>query len=185
MIDDVSSYFHHLNDISMNNHTIHSFDHIVHYLDQRRIPSDSPLPLLEDYLTKYCICCDGTETFERPEFECPVAVSFYCNSEHKTSTFDRCQNRQFITINYMFILTNTLFCKSYNCTHFKTFFLFGRFLTAENSQSLFESVSDSGNDSSNSEASSILVIPLVPNDDGSDDAVSRVDADVFGRCNGV
>lgn len=53
------------------------------------------------------------------------------------------------------------------------------------SQSLFESESDSGNDSSNSEASSILVMPLAPNDDGSDDAASLIDVDAFGRCNGV
>lgn len=72
-----------------------------------------------------------------------------------------------------------------NHTYFSTFFLFGRCLTAVRSQSLFESESDSGNDSSNSEASSILVIVLAPKDDGSDDAVSRMVVDVFGRCNGV
>lgn len=74
---------------------------------------------------------------------------------------------------------------SHFSTYFRTFFLFGLFRTVENSQSLFESESDSGNDSSNSEASSILVIPLAPKDDGSDDAVSRVVVDVFGRCKGV
>ena len=63
--------------------------------------------------------------------------------------------------------------------------MFARFLALEKSQSLPESLSDSANDSSNSDASSILVIPLVPKDDGSDDAVSRVDVDVFGLCNGV
>lgn len=71
------------------------------------------------------------------------------------------------------------------CTYFKTFFLFGLFRALANSQSLFESESDSGNDSSNSEASSILVMPLVPRDDGKDVAASRIDVDAFGRCNGV
>lgn len=70
-------------------------------------------------------------------------------------------------------------------THFKIFFLLGLLRALANSQSLFESESDSGNDSSNSEASSILVMPLVPKDDGSDDAASRIDVDAFGRCNGV
>lgn len=70
-------------------------------------------------------------------------------------------------------------------TYFITFFLFGRFLAVEKLQSLPESLSDSASDSSNSEASSIFVIPLASKDDGNDDAVSRVDVDAFGLCNGV
>lgn len=56
-------------------------------------------------------------------------------------------------------------------------------LRVEKSQSLPESLSADSKDSSNSDASSILVIPLVPNDDGNDDAVSL--GEMFGLWSGV